>query len=401
MKRYFEAFSRKLIWRALSHLKIGHLTIEFEGKIKHFGQLDHSDLSVHVHIHSPAFFRRILLNGSVGAGESFMLGEWTVSDLTLFIRLMIKNSAALKATEGALAKFGMAWQAFYYRLKPNTVTGAKKNIIKHYDLGNDFFATFLDKKMMYSAAVYPTATATLEDAASYKLQVICEKLKLKPGDKVLEIGTGWGGLALYAAQHYGCEITTTTISEAQYTWAHQAIQSANLGHKIHLLKEDYRMLTGRYDKIVSIEMIEAVGHRYLGTYLKKLASLLTENGQILIQAICISDQHYERAKYEADFIKQYIFPGGFLPSLTAIASTLTEKTNLRIIGVEDIGLHYAKTLFDWRQRFIEATDQIMAMGYSLIFFRMWIYYLCYCEAAFLEQYISDFQIVMIKSGNQL
>jgi cyclopropane-fatty-acyl-phospholipid synthase len=229
--------------------------------------------------------------------------------------------------------------------------------------------------------------------------VICEKLKLKPGDKVLEIGTGWGGLALYAAQHYGCEITTTTISEAQYSWAHQAIQSANLGHKIHLLKEDYRMLTGRYDKIVSIEMIEAVGHRYLGTYLKKLASLLTENGQILIQAICISDQHYERAKYEADFIKQYIFPGGFLPSLTAIASTLTEKTNLRIIGVEDIGLHYAKTLFDWRQRFIEATNQIMAMGYSLIFFRMWIYYLCYCEAAFLEQYISDFQIVMIKSGN--
>jgi cyclopropane-fatty-acyl-phospholipid synthase len=279
----------------------------------------------------------------------------------------------------------------------NTRAGSRRNIQAHYDIGNDLFALFLDPTMTYSCAYYPDVSSTLEEAAVAKLDRVCRKLELSPGMHLLEIGTGWGSLAIHAASHYGCRVTTTTISREQYELARERIEALGLSDRVEVLNMDYRDLVGQYDRIVSIEMIEAVGHQYMDHYFSRCNSLLKPDGMMLIQAITMTDQHYEEALREVDFIKRYIFPGGFLPSVTAIASSLTRATQMRISHLEDIGLHYARTLDDWRKRFFQQLDAVRSQGYPESFIRLWDYYFCYCQGGFEERYLGTVQLLLTKA----
>ena len=254
--------------------------------------------------------------------------------------------------------------------------------------------------MMYSSAYYQHDEMTLDQAAVAKLDLVCKKLQLTPGDHLLEIGTGWGGLALHAAGNYGCKVTTTTISEEQYRLTVARVRDAGLDDRITVLNQDYRDLDGQYDKLVSIEMIEAIGHQYMSTYFSKCASLLKADGMMLIQAITIKDQFYKTALKDVDFIKKYIFPGGFLPSITAMSDEISKSTDMKIYHLQDIGPCYARTLKDWRERFFHKLDQIRDLGYSDEFIRLWEYYFCYCEGGFIERDIGTVQMVLTKPGNR-
>lgn len=309
---------------------------------------------------------------------------------------MLRNADAMNSLDGAYSRIGKSLDQLYHALRRNTVAGSRRNISAHYDLGNEFFSLFLDSKLMYSSAFYPSDDTSLEDAATAKLERICQKLDLKPGERVLEIGTGWGGFAIYAAKNYGCHVTTATISQEQYALAKQRVTEEGLENRVTLMLEDYRNLEGTFDKLVSIEMVEAVGHQFLDSYVKKCSELLSPNGKFLIQAITIADQHYESALTEVDFIKKYIFPGGFLPSVTAISSAFTRASDFKIVHLEDIGQHYARTLRDWRTRFTDQLEEIKKQGYPETFIRMWHFYFCYCEGSFLESYIATVQIVANK-----
>jgi cyclopropane-fatty-acyl-phospholipid synthase len=267
---------------------------------------------------------------------------------------------------------------------------------EHYDLGNDFFKLFLDPTMMYSSAVFPNQETSLDEASLYKLDLICQKLQLSDKDHLMEIGTGWGGMAIYAAKHYGCRVTTTTISEEQYNYACAAVKREGLEDKITLLLKDYRDLDGDYDKLVSIEMIEAVGHEYYDSYFQKCSELLKPDGLMLIQAITILDQRYKHAKNNVDFIQRYIFPGGCLPSNEVISKSVANKTDLHIVDLHDIGMDYARTLAEWRKRFNGSADQVDSMGFDDVFYRMWEFYLCYCEGGFTERAISAAQFLFAK-----
>jgi cyclopropane-fatty-acyl-phospholipid synthase len=278
----------------------------------------------------------------------------------------------------------------------NTRNGSRRNIEAHYDLGNDLFEQFLDPSMMYSAAYYQTPDMSLEKAAIAKLDRICLKLELTPDDHVLEIGSGWGGFAIHAAQHYGCHVTTTTISKQQYELACARVKQMGLEDRITVLMKDYRDLQGQFEKLVSIEMIEAIGHQYVNTYFSSCSHLLKPNGMMLLQAITITDQQYEVALRDVDFIKRYIFPGGFLPSITLMTNSIAKCTDMKLFHMEDIGPHYATTLRDWRQRFIQNIEQIKTHGYSDVFTRMWDFYLCYCEGAFRERAIGTVQMLLTK-----
>jgi cyclopropane-fatty-acyl-phospholipid synthase len=286
-------------------------------------------------------------------------------------------------------------------LNRNSQAGSRRNIEAHYDLGNEMFELFLDPTMMYSCAYYPDSKASLDQAATAKLQRICEKLQLSETDHVVEIGTGWGGFAIYAATHFGCKVTTTTISKQQYEIARQRVIAAGLEDKVTLLMEDYRDLQGAYDKLVSIEMIEAVGPQYLETYFTKCSTLLKPDGIMLIQAITIQDQFYDQAIKSVDFIQRYIFPGGFIPSVTAISNAVKNATDTRLFQMEDIGPHYATTLRDWRKNFFNNIEQIKALGYSDQFIAMWEFYLCYCEGGFLERTLGTSHLVFVKPDNRI
>jgi cyclopropane-fatty-acyl-phospholipid synthase len=281
----------------------------------------------------------------------------------------------------------------------NTRIGSRKNISAHYDIGNDLFRLFLDDTMMYSSAFYETPDKTLEQAAVAKLDLVCRKLELSANDHLLEIGTGWGGLAVHAARHYGCRVTTTTISEEQFVLATRKVADEGLDHLVRVIRQDYRDLTGHYDKLVSIEMIEAIGHQYMGTYFQKCCELLKPDGMMLIQAITIKDQLYRNALKDVDFIKKFIFPGGFLPSVTAMTETLCRYTDMKVFHLQDIGPHYARTLNEWRQRFFSRLDQIRGLGYSDEFIRLWEYYFCYCEGGFLERDIGTVQMLLTRPEN--
>ena len=285
-----------------------------------------------------------------------------------------------------------------HKLNENSVRGSKKNISRHYDLSNDFFSLFLDKNMMYSSAIYKSRKTSLEDASTNKLDVICKKLNLKKTDHVIEIGTGWGGFAIYAAKNYGCKVTTTTISIEQYKFAKQKIKEAGLGKKIKVLLKDYRLLKGQYDKLVSIEMIEAVGYQFYDEYFKIIGQLLKIDGEALIQSITIKDQRYSKAIQSVDFIQKYIFPGSCIPSITAIQNSLTNSTDLVINDIRDIGHHYARTLADWRKRFLKNKQEIRKLGFDDKFLRMWLFYFAYCEGGFEEKVISDIHLHITKPG---
>jgi cyclopropane-fatty-acyl-phospholipid synthase len=392
-----EALARRVVRARLESLCNGEIVVSENGRHETFGEVtDELPLSVHLTINDPRFYSDIAFGGAVGAGESFIHSCWTCDELTTLVRILVKNRDVLLDMDSGTAHLTRPLQKMFHWLNRNTRNGSQRNIAAHYDLGNDFYALWLDERMMYSGAIFEHADMSLEAASAAKLDRICRKLNLSPDDHVLEIGTGWGGFAIHAAKNYGCRVTTTTISKHQHDYAKDAITKAGLGDRITLLQSDYRDLAGQYDKLVSIEMIEAVGHEFHDTYFRKCCELLKKDGLMLLQAITIADQHYERAKKTVDFIKRFIFPGGCLTSVTAMSETLTRVTDMRIVDLEDIGPHYATTLRRWHDRFFDSIDQVRNMGFSEEFIRMWQYYLCYCEGGFLERAIGNVQMLMMR-----
>ena len=392
-----DALARRAVRARLESLQIGQIVLSENGRHESFGELtDELPLTAQITVHDPRFYSEVAFGGSVGAGEAFIQGYWSCDELTTLVRILLRNRKVLMDMDSGTAILLSPVRKLFHWLNRNTRDGSRRNISAHYDLGNEFYGLWLDDRMMYSSAVFERPDMTLNAASAAKLDRICRKLRLNGDDHVLEIGTGWGGFAIYAAQNYGCKVTTTTISRQQFDYAKQAIASAGLDEQITLLSSDYRDLDGQYDKIVSIEMIEAVGHEFHETYFRKCCDLLKPDGQMLLQAITIADQYYEQAKKTVDFIKRYIFPGGCLPSVTAMSSTLTRVTDMRVIDVEDIGPHYATTLRLWRDRFFGSIDSVRDLGFSDEFIRMWHYYLCYCEGGFIERAIGDVQVVMMR-----
>ncbi|MGY2442143.1 class I SAM-dependent methyltransferase [Pseudomonas sp. SDO52101_S400] len=386
---------RRGVLRQLAQLKHGQLVVIEEGERQVFGTPG-SDLSGEIHVLDSAVWGMVAGNGSIGAGEAFIHGYWSSPDLTAVVRVFVSNLEVLDGMEGGLAKIGRPLVRGLHWLNRNTRKGSQKNIAAHYDLGNDLFEQFLDPTMMYSAAQFLRPDDSLEQAQLNKLERICQKLALEPGDHLLEIGTGWGSMALYAAQHYGCKVTTTTLSKEQYAFTARRIETLGLQDRVTLLLKDYRDLTGQYDKLVSIEMIEAVGHRFLPTYFKQCAHLLKSNGLMLLQAITIRDQRYEQAKRGVDFIQRYIFPGGALPCVQKMLEIVSRDTDMNLLHMEDFGLHYARTLRLWHENFRHAHGRLSELGYDDYFLRLWEFYLCYCEGGFLERTIGTAQLLLAK-----
>ena len=387
---------KKIIHQRLSQIKDAHIIIKDGKSINKYGKP--GNLSAKINILDTAFYKNIILGGTIGASESFIRGEWSSPNLTNVIRVLARNTEAQDKLENLFTLLSQPFLKVMHKLNENSVRGSKKNISRHYDLSNDFFSLFLDKNMMYSSAIYKSRKTSLEDASTNKLDVICKKLNLKKTDHVIEIGTGWGGFAIYAAKNYGCQITTTTISIEQYKFAKQKIKEAGLGKKIKVLLKDYRLLKGQYDKLVSIEMIEAVGYQFYDEYFKIIGQLLKNDGEALIQAITIKDQRYSKAIQSVDFIQKYIFPGSCIPSITAIQNSLTSSTDLVINDIRDIGHHYARTLADWRKRFLKNKQEIRKLGFDDKFLRMWLFYFAYCEGGFEEKVISDIHLHITKPG---
>ena len=391
-------FAKSQIIKRLQSMQKGRLTV-IDGSEKHtFGQSD--EIRTTIYVHDSRFYGEIAFGGSIGAGEAYMLGYWTTDNLTDVIRLMCLNQTVMDTLEGGYQWLTKPFLQILHWLNSNTTEGSRKNIAAHYDLGNDMFALFLDPTMMYSSAIFNAETPSLQAASKLKLKTICDKLDLKATDKVVEIGTGWGGFAIYAATHYGCHVTTTTISTQQYELAKARVKSAGLEGKITLLLEDYRDLQGKYDKLVSIEMIEAVGHQFYDTYFAKVGALLKNDGLALIQAITIADQRYENAKKSVDFIQRYIFPGSCIPSNTAMLNSVTKMSDLRLFDLEDIGPHYATTLRFWRENFFANIQEVRKLGYTDEFIKMWDFYLSYCEGGFMERALGDVHLLLAKPENR-
>lgn len=388
---------KRAVLRQLGQLHHGQLAIVEDGERQLFGQPG-AVLNAEIHVQDAAVWAMVAGNGSIGAGEAYIHGYWTTPDLTAVIRIFVANLDVLDGMERGLALLGRPLLQGLHWLNRNTRQGSRKNIAAHYDLGNELFEQFLDPTMMYSAAMFQGADDTLEQAQLNKLERICQKLDLKPKDHLLEIGTGWGSMALYAATHYGCRVTTTTLSRQQYEYTRQRITEQGLEGRITLLLEDYRDLQGQYDKLVSIEMIEAVGHRFLPTYFKQCAHLLKDDGLMLLQAITIRDQRYEQARKSVDFIQRYIFPGGALPSVNKMLQVITAETDLNLHHMEDFGLHYARTLRLWHDNLRQARHRLEQLGYDDYFYRLWEFYLCYCEGGFLERTIGTAQLLLAKPG---
>ena len=393
--------SRKAVYAILERLTVGSLVLEENGQISHFGDRQDKTVTASIQVKDPAAFTAVLKDGSTGAGEAYMLGQWDTPDLLEVIRLFVLNMHTLQEMGKKQPLWRKLASKMYHAYRSNSLTGSKRNISAHYDLSNEFFSLFLDPTMAYSSGIFKNESDTLHDASVNKFQHICERLQLQPEDHLLEIGTGWGGLAIHAAKHFGCRVTTTTISHEQYMHACAWVKREGLEDKITLLEKDYRELNSsaqQYDKLVSVEMIEAVGAKYYDEYFQTCSSLVKPHGLMLIQAITISDQRFEQSVNSIDFIKRYIFPGGQLPSNAVIADKIATQTDLQLIGLEDITHDYAKTLAAWRERFWDRIDDVRSLGTDDIFIRMWNYYLCFCEGGFRERVIHTGQFLMAKPG---
>ena len=397
----FDRVSRSVLNAKLSGITSGQLTINDSGASQVYGSVNGAaDVIAVVHVHDSRFYSDVVLGGSIGAAETYIRGYWTTDDLTAVIRIFVANRTALEQLDSGWATLVTPLRRLLHWMNRNTRNGSRKNISAHYDLGNEFFALWLDERMMYSSAIFERTGMSLEDAATAKLERICQKLDLQAGDRVVEIGTGWGGFAIYAAQQYGCHVITTTISREQHDLARERVTSAGLDDRVTVLEKDYRDLEGEYDKLVSIEMIEAVGHENLGEFFDKCSSLLKEDGVMCLQSITIADQRFEQASKSVDFIQKYIFPGGCLPSLTALSGAICNFSDMQIRHVEDFGQHYALTLNEWRSRFGAQLAEIRGQGYSDEFLRLWDYYFCYCEGAFTERAIGVSQLLISRPGDQ-
>lgn len=392
-----ERFARRVVRARLGNLRTGQITIKEGDSVAVYGDRSVAcELAAVMYVEHPAFYSDIAFGGSIGAGEAYMQGHWRCEDLSELLRILLINRDVLEDIDSGLSAFVQPARKLLHWMNRNTRDGSRRNIAAHYDLGNDFYASWLDPTMMYSCAHFETPGTSLEMAATAKLDRICRKLDLSAGDSVIEIGTGWGGFAIYAAQNYGCHVTTTTISKEQYDLASERVKAAGLEDRITLLFDDYRDLEGQYDKLVSIEMIEAVGHQFHQSFFQKCCDLLKPDGQMVLQAITIADQQYDKYKKGVDFIRRYIFPGGCLTSVTDMTRVMTGSTDMRVLHIEDIGPHYATTLNHWNKRFFRSIDRIRSMGYPETFVRMWEFYLCYCEAAFMERAIGTVQMLVMR-----
>ena len=392
-----QRLGRKLFLAQLEKLQHGELTVVDGAERRTFGRCTaDGDLRVTLEILHPQVYADAAFGGTVGGGESYIRGQWRTDDLTSLVRLFVANREMMESVEGAASFVATPVRRALHWANRNSKDGSRRNIAAHYDLGNDLFALMLDETMAYSCGIFEREDATLHEAQLAKYDRICAKLRLSPADHLVEIGTGWGGLAIHAAAKYGCRVTTTTISKEQHDWAREKIAAAGLDGRITLLLEDYRDLKGRFDKAVSVEMIEAVGHQYLDTYTATCARLLKPDGAMLLQAITIQDQIYEEALKSVDFIQRFVFPGSFIPSVAAITESVRRHTDLKVFHLEDIGPHYATTLRLWRENFFARLADVKALGYPDAFVRLWEFYLCYCEGGFLERQIGDVQMLLTK-----
>lgn len=394
---WFDKRCRSIVHSVFEKLHYGTLEV-VEGSNHYYfpNNGDKDNINGKILIHDVSIYQDFVKGGSIGVAEAFIAGKWSSPNLTNVIRIFAKAQQQTDKLESKKSWVNRIKNTLSHWQNRNTQSGSKRNILAHYDLGNELYTRFLDPEMMYSSAIYPTENSSLDEAQNYKLKTICERLSLKQTDHLLEIGTGWGGLAIYAAKHYGCNVTTTTISDAQYQYAEARIQKLGLSNKVTLLKEDYRDLTGSYDKVVSIEMIEAVGYEFLPSFFKQCNDRLMPGGKVLIQAITIADQRFDYYKNNVDFIQKYIFPGGFLPSVNILSQHITEHSDLVVERLDDIGLDYAKTLNDWRMNFLNSWSELTQFGYDDNFKRLWLYYFAYCEGAFLERSTSAVHLVARK-----
>ena len=391
--------SRKLLLRVLSNIRIGSFTIRDGGEVFRLGRAGvPGEPQAEVTVHNRRVYRKILTGGTIASGEAYIEGDWSTPDLTAVTRLFSANLQTLESMQSKQHWTVRAALKLAHLANRNTREGSKRNISAHYDLGNDFFRLFLDPTMMYSAALFDGPAATLERASVAKLDEICRQLELSADDHLVEIGTGWGGMAIHAASNYGCRVTTTTISREQYEYAQEKVRELGLEDRITVLCEDYRNLTGKYDKLVSIEMIEAVGHEFYGSYFTTCSNLLKPHGKMVLQAITMTDQRYDQARHAVDYIKRYIFPGGCLPSISVIAGHLAEDTDLQMVHLRDITEDYAETLAEWHRRFNDNLETVRDMGFDERFIRMWQFYLSYCEGGFRERIIGTVQLSFAKPG---
>lgn len=392
-----DSLARKCLFRIMRRLKYGQIIVQ-EGPLRYtFGQAsDAHPLEAVITVHHPRFYGKAVLGGSIGTAEAYMNGLWSADNLTTALRIMALNRESFELLDKGWSKVSVPFHRFWHFLRKNTRSGSRKNIVAHYDLGNDFYRLFLDETLTYSCGIFDCEDDSMQEASLAKYDRICRKLELGPQDDVIEIGSGWGGFAIYAAQNFGCRVTTTTISDRQFNLAQQRIADSGVADRIDLVKKDYRDLKGKYSKLVSIEMIEAVGHQFLNSYFRACSQLLKPDGMMLLQAITIADQMYERHKHSVDFIKRYIFPGSCIPSIAAMTSSIARVTDLRLFHLEDITPHYAKTLACWRKQFFDNIDRVKKLKYPEAFIRMWDFYLSYCEAGFAERYIGDVQMLFTK-----
>ncbi len=388
---------RGMVHRRLDGLREGRLVIRDFGGSRAFGA-DSELAPATLEVCDPAFYRRVVTGGSLGFAESYLRGEWRTPDLTAVLRVFARNVARHGGGRWTHAALERPLARLAHALRRNTRRGSRRNIRDHYDLGNDFYALFLDETMTYSCAVFATPDEPLAAASRRKLDLACRKLGLRPGHRLLEIGSGWGSLAFHAARHYGCHVTTTTISESQHAHVSARVRAEGLGDRVDVLPADYRDLRGSFDRLVSIEMIEAVGHEHLPDYFRACAARLRPDGAMLLQAITIPDRDYPAYLGSVDYIQRYVFPGSGLPSLGAITRAVGDHTDLRVHALESLGRHYGETLRRWRAAFTSRLAEVRALGFDERFIRLWNYYLCYCEAGFEEGYVDDLQVVLARPG---
>jgi len=386
---------KKALLKKFKGLKIGHLIIEDENDTYTFGDSNSKKIA-EIKILSQEFYVFVGSGGAMGAAEAYSAGYWQSDNLVNVIQIVFNNKSVLKSLDSGLAKLAIPINNIIHKRRQNTLLGSKKNILAHYDLSNEFYQLWLDQTMTYSCGIFNDNNSTMKEASIEKLDRFCRKLKLTSNDHILEIGTGWGSFAIHAAKNYGCKVTTTTISDAQFNYVTNLIKKENLDSQIILYNKDYRELTGQYDKLISIEMIEAVGYNYISDFFNKASSLLKPDGLMALQGITYNDQNFNTYKNSVDFIKKYIFPGSCLISISQISEAIKTKTDLNLIDLEDITEHYATTLNRWRKKFIKKIPQVRQLGFSETFIKMWEFYFVYCEAGFLERNIGDVQLMFAK-----
>jgi cyclopropane-fatty-acyl-phospholipid synthase len=390
--------ARSVVEGLLSGVRTGQLELVGpDGVVRLAGDPDHP-LRARIEVHDAAFYTRLLHGASVGLGESYVRGEWSTPDLVALIRLLIANRAALRRISPAAIASTVADRVAHL-LRGNRPGRARRNIVAHYDLSNELYRLFLDPSMTYSAAVFDHVGQDLAAAQRTKLAAIAERARLRPGLRVLEIGCGWGAFSVLAAREHGCHVTAVTLSEAQFAHVTELVEREGLGERIEVRLEDYRHVRGSFDRIVSIEMLEAVGHRYLGTFFRQVDELLAPDGIAVLQVITIPDQRERAYRRRPDFIQRAIFPGGHLPSLTSMSRAMTRSSRLIVEQLDNIGTHYAETLRCWRERFRAEEPRVRELGFDDTFVRLWEFYLGYCEGAFLSRYLNDLQLVLTRTGN--